>query len=64
MEQKKTSLYDLQALAFRTEIELEENGGELTPEIERLLPRRRARYRLRLTPTRDTLISWIAGWNY
>lgn len=37
MEQKKTSLYDLQALAFRTEIELEENGGELTPEIEAAL---------------------------
>ncbi len=31
------SLYDLQSLAFRTEIELEENGGELTPEIEEAL---------------------------
>ncbi len=37
MEQKRTSLYDLQALAFRTELELEENGGELTPEIEEAL---------------------------
>lgn len=39
-EEKTTqimSLYDLQALAFQTELELEESGGELTPEIEQAL---------------------------
>lgn len=34
---KSMSLYDLQALAFRTELELEDSGGELTPEIEQAL---------------------------
>ena len=37
MESKKLSLFDLQRLAFETEAELEENGGELTPEIEEAL---------------------------
>ena len=37
MESKKLSLFDLQRLAFDTEAELEENGGELTPEIEEAL---------------------------
>lgn len=37
LEKKRLSLYDLQALAFRTELELEDNGGELTPEIEEAL---------------------------
>jgi len=32
-----SSLYDLQALAFKTECELEENGGELTEEIQQAL---------------------------
>lgn len=36
-ESQRLSLYDLQALAFRTELELEESGGELTPEIEQAL---------------------------
>lgn len=34
---EKLSLFDLQKLAMDTEMELEENGGELTPEIEQAL---------------------------
>lgn len=35
--EKKLSLFDLQKLYFETEEELENNGGELTPEIEEAL---------------------------
>lgn len=37
MEEKKMSLWDLQRLAADTIAELEDNGGELTPEIEQAL---------------------------